>query len=133
MGLVTMKGSLHGAGKRKEKKGVIRRGTGTETGIGSGIAIGIGIEREARIGIQREVGIGKRTVIRIAIVIIEIATETVVGNAVREGEIEMMMIITEAEIMIGKKETSFISQLFRIQLCFLISSFYMDTLVLLLS
>lgn len=97
MGLGTMKGNLLGAGRRKGKKAGIRRGIATEIGI----VIGIGTEREARIEMEREVEKGKRTVIRI-VSAIEIAT--VVGSAVREGEIEMMMITTEVEIMTGKRK-----------------------------
>ncbi|KAJ0096696.1 hypothetical protein Patl1_28897 [Pistacia atlantica] len=96
--LEIMKENLQEAEKRKEKKVVIRRGT--VTGIGIGIVTGTGIRREAKIGTETE--IGKRTKKRIVIVTTEIATGTVVENAVKGGGIEMMMmIISEAEIMTG--------------------------------
>lgn len=97
-----MKVNLQEAEKRKEKEVVIRRET--VTGIGIGIGIGTEMGREAKIGREIEIGIGIRTKKRIVIVITEIATGTVVENAVRGGGIEMMMtIITEAEIMTGIK------------------------------
>lgn len=110
---VIMRESLPRVEKRKERKDVKRRGTGTGIEIG----IGIGIEREIRIGGEAKTGIGKGietetetgiekgTEIGIVnvnvIVIIEIAT----GTAVIEGNGEeigmMMMIITAAGTMTG--------------------------------
>lgn len=94
MVLVIMKESLPKAGRRIEKKGAIRRGTGIEIGtvIGRGIETRIG--REARTGI--EIGKGIETGTGTGTVIIEIATG--IGIVVKEGNvagIEMMMIIIE--------------------------------------
>lgn len=95
-----MKENLQRVEKRKEKRGVIRRGTE----IGRGTRIEIGIGGEARIKIERgtgtETGIGSE--IGIVIVIIETATGIVRG--VSEGEIRLMMmmrITTVAATMIG--------------------------------
>lgn len=101
MALVTMKENLQEEGKKKEKKDVIRR----ETRVGIGIVTKTGIGREARTELGREArtGIGRKagTEKKIVIVILEITTGNVVGNTVRGGEIEMMMIISEAETMTG--------------------------------
>lgn len=95
MVLVIMKERLLKAGRRIEKKGVIRIGTGIEIGtvIGRGIETRIG--REARTGIEKGKGIETET--GTGTVIIEIATG--IGIVVKEGNgagIEKMMIIIEA-------------------------------------
>ena len=82
MVLVSIKGSLPKAGKGKERKGVTR--IVRETGIGKGTRRGTGT------GTRRGTG----------------TEETAIGIGVTEGnepEIEMMMISTAAEIMIGTK------------------------------
>jgi hypothetical protein len=89
MGLVTTRGSLQKAGRKREAE--IVTGTGTGTGTGK--------ETETRIGRKAGAGIGKGTETRIVIVIvidIEIAVKEGIG-----AEIGMMMITTEAEIMTG--------------------------------
>lgn len=87
MGLVTTRGSLQKAGRKREAEIVTGTGTGKET--------------ETRIGRKAGAGIGKGkgTETRIVIVIV-----TDIEIAVKEGigaEIGMMMITTEAEIMTG--------------------------------
>ena len=87
VGLVTMRGSLQKAGRKREAEIVTGAGTGKET--------------ETRIGRKAGAGIGKGTETRIVIVIvidIEIAVKEGIG-----AEIGMVMITTEAEIMTGIK------------------------------
>lgn len=96
-----MRENLQRVEKRKEKRGVIRRGTE----IGRGTRIEIGIGGEARIKIERgtgtETGIENVIGTETGIAIIETATGIVRG--VSEGEIRMMMmrITTVAATMIG--------------------------------
>lgn len=96
-----MKENLQRVEKRKEKRGVIRRGTE----IGRGTRIEIGIGGEARIKIERgtETGIGNEIGTETGIVIVIIETATGIVRGVSEGEIRKMMmrITTVAATMIG--------------------------------
>lgn len=98
-----MKENLQRVEKRKEKRGVIRRGTE----IGRGTRIEIGIGGEARIKIERgtETGIGNEIGTETGIVIVIIETATGIVRGVSEGEIRKMMmrITTVAATMIGMK------------------------------
>ena len=93
-----MRESLPRVEKRKERKGVTRRGTGT----GIAIAREIGIGGEARTEIGKKTGIGRGTEIETVIVTIEIAAGIVVREG-NEAEIGMMTTTTiiAAGIMIG--------------------------------
>lgn len=101
-----MRESLPRVEKRKERKGVKRRGTGTEIGIGREIEIGgearTEIRKKTGIGKGTEIGKGTGTEIETVIVIIEIATGIVVREE-NEAEIgmTMMVIIIAAGSMIG--------------------------------
>lgn len=92
--LVKMRGSLLKAGRKKGKKGGIRKGTGTRTETKTGTRRGT--ETEVEIEIELGKGIETRNVI--------VITETVTGSGVREekgSEIEMMIIIIGLKTMRG--------------------------------
>jgi len=113
MALVTMRENLQRVEKRKEKRDVIRRRTGTEIGRGRRREIEIGGEARTKIGkgTGTEIGIGIGTEIEkekgpetgIVIVIIGIATG--IASEVSGGEIRTMtmMITTVSGTLIGMK------------------------------
>jgi hypothetical protein len=102
-----MRESLQRAGRKKERKGVIRKETGTEIGREEGIWTRTRREIEIGTGLGTGIGTGPGTGIEMkdATVIVTV-TETATGKGARDGEgagIGMMMTIIEVVTMRGPK------------------------------